>query len=111
MTFITVGFSIVLPVLTGIWRFPVTRGAVGTGVGTALSMARDAQWCAGIRRCSRDSVAEGTLRSEIAGIRDVGVVVEILNIVGWGVVAVVAGRLVAEADVDAVTVHTDGFLR
>jgi len=38
-------------------------------------------------------------------------VVEILYIVGGDVVAVVAGRLVAEADIDIMAYHTNGFLR
>lgn len=111
MTFVTGGFTAVFPVFPCVGRIPMARCAVGLGVWTAGSVADNAFRRTGIGRCSTDSVAGGTKGVEIAGVGDYHVVVEILDIVDDEVVAVVAGRLVVETDVDVVTVHTNGLLR
>ena len=89
----------------------MTGGAVGLGVGTADGVAGHTFWCAGIGRCTCDSVAGRAQGSEIARVGNIQVVVEILYIVGGDVVTVVAGCLVTETDVDIVARHADGFLR
>ena len=86
-----------------IWRIPVAGCAVGLRIRTALGVAGVTLWCAGIRRCSSDSVAGRALGGEFARCRDHQIVVEILYIVDDEVVTVVAGIwYVAELDADLV---------
>jgi len=98
----------VLPVSSTAGRFPVTGGAVGAGVGTAVGMARYAHWRTGDGRRSGAYVVTGrALGVEIARIGNISVVIEILYCVGrLDVVTVVAGVLAAVIDVRGVAVNT-----
>ena len=89
----------------------MARCAFGAGVGTAFSVAGVTLWCASIGRCSRNGVAGGAQGSKLARCGYRLLMAEIGYSMDDDVVAVVAGWLVAEADVDVVTIHTDGFLR
>ena len=106
MTVITGGFPDVFPMFSCARRPSVAGGAVGLGVGTAGSMARDADRCADDGRSAAQAVAGGALGGEIARCGNRQVVVKILYCVSsLDVVTVVTGGLVGIIEIRGVAVY------